>query len=93
MAEIIDIKDRMPGPSTEEEKLPLDMQSWRPEVVADAGGKWTPNGLCFATRDEAYRWAQDLSYRWILVSKYRAMPCSEPVNYRYDADGKLEPIK
>jgi len=62
--------------------------SWRPEVIADSSGKWTPNGLRFATEQEAVDYARDLSKRWLLVREYRAAPSSDPVNYCYQ-DGKL----
>lgn len=55
--------------------------SWKPEVIADDSGKWCPNGMAFATKDEAERWAADLSMRWIAVREYRAVESDEPVNY------------
>ena len=57
--------------------------SWKPEVIADNSGKWCGNGLAFATKDEAERWARDLSMRWTLVRDYRAVESDEEVNQTY----------
>jgi len=65
--------------------------SWKPEVIADSSGKWIPNGLRFATRQEAEDNARDLSWRWTAVRDTRATESDDPVNYRW-ADGKLEPV-
>jgi hypothetical protein len=62
--------------------------SWRPEVIADSSGQWYPNGLRFATEQEAIDSARDLFDRWILVREYRAAPSNDPVNYRYE-NGQL----
>ncbi len=66
--------------------------SFKPEVIADSSGKWTPNGLAFATREEAERWAADLSMRWLLVREWRAVESDEKVNSRI-VDNKFEMIK
>lgn len=79
---VIDLDAHRPGPSPAEEQIPLDTQSWRPEVIADSSGKWTPNALRFATREEAERWVGDLSMRWLAVRETRVMPSPDPVNYR-----------
>ncbi len=65
--------------------------SWRPEVIADSSGQWTPNGLRFATKTEAEQNALDLSMRWTAVRDTRATESSDPVNYSY-VNGKLEAI-
>lgn len=57
--------------------------SWRPEVIADSSGQWTPNGLRFATEEEAKNYADDLGWRWTAVTATRAAPSDEPVNYAY----------
>ncbi len=62
--------------------------SWRPEVIADNSGQWTPNGLRFATKEEAEANVYDLSMRWFLVRETRVTESDDPVNYRY-VDGKL----
>lgn len=59
--------------------------SWKPEVIADSSGQWVPNGLAFATKDEAEAWARDLSHRWIAVRETRAVESADPVNYIYVA--------
>ncbi len=65
--------------------------SWRPEVIADNSGQWTPNGLRFATKEEAEANARDLSMRWFAVTDTRATESTDPVNYSY-TNGKLEAI-
>ena len=65
------------------------MSSWKPEVIIDSSGEWNTNALRFATEDEAFRNAQDLSKRWLSVINYRATECDDPVNYSYTEDGKL----
>lgn len=82
MAEVIDMTARINGPTREEEQLPHDMQSWKPEVIADNSGKWTGNALRFATKEEAQRYVYDLALRWIAVRDTRVVPSDEPVNYR-----------
>jgi hypothetical protein len=62
--------------------------SWKPEVIADSGGKWCGNGLRFATREEAESNVSDLASRWILVQDTRVVECDDPVNYKY-IDHKL----
>jgi len=63
-------------------------RSWKPEVQADSSGKWYPNGLAFATQEEAEAYARDLSMRWLAVRETRSVASDEPVNYSY-RDGKL----
>ncbi len=60
--------------------VPAAPKSWAPEVIADSSGKWTGNGLRFATRELAEAWARDLSYRWFWVRQFRAVPSSDVVN-------------
>lgn len=62
--------------------------SWRPEVIADSSGKWTPNGLRFATKKEAEDNVFDLAMRWTGVHDTRVIECADPVNYSY-TDGRL----
>jgi hypothetical protein len=64
--------------------------SWKPEVFVQ--GKWSRNGLVFATEQEAADSARNLMYRWILVEDSRAVEVDEPVNYRW-RDGQLEHVK
>jgi len=59
------------------------MSSYKPEVQTDDSGKWYGNALRFATYDEAYNNARDLSFRWFAVREYRATECEEPANYSY----------
>ena len=62
--------------------------SWKPEVIADASGKWCPNGVAFATREEAEASASDLAMRWLAVRDWRAVESDEPVTHKIE-DGKL----
>jgi len=68
------------------------MASWKPEVIADNSGAWAGNALRFPTQAEAEAWALDLSYRWILVSQWRATESDDEPNYRW-IDGRLVEIE
>jgi hypothetical protein len=63
--------------------------SFKPEVIADASGKWCGNALRFATREEAEANVRDLMMRWFAVRETRVVESDDPVNYRY-VDGRLE---
>lgn len=65
--------------------------SWKPEVIADRSGKWTPNGLAFATKEEAEGNVANLAARWTLVTDTRVVESDAPVNYRW-VDGALLPL-
>jgi hypothetical protein len=64
--------------------------SWRPEVFVE--GRWSHNGLRFATEAEATANAYNLMMRWTPVEDYRAAESSDPVNYRW-TDSGLEAIE
>jgi hypothetical protein len=53
--------------------------SFKPEVMVS--GEWSQNGLAFATEAEALQSAQDLMFRWMLVTDCRAVVSDQPVNY------------
>jgi hypothetical protein len=55
--------------------------SWKPEVFVE--GKWSRNGLVFATQKEAEENAADLMMRWFAVQDSRAVEVDEPVNSTY----------
>lgn len=57
--------------------------SWKPEVIADASGKWSGNALRFASKKEAEDNVFDLAMRWIAVRDTRVVECDDPVNYTY----------
>lgn len=61
-------------------KSAKDPRSWAPEVIADRSGTWAGNALRFATRKEAEEYAKDLYSRWTLVSEWRVVESSDPVN-------------
>ncbi len=66
--------------------------SWKPEVkIIGEGGKWSRNGLVFATREEAEASARNLMSRWFMVWDTRATESDEVVNYRW-ADNGLEAV-
>lgn len=66
--------------------------SWKPEVIADSGGKWTGNGLRFATEAEALANVAHLADRWMLVRDTRVVESNDPVNYAW-IDGELVTVK
>lgn len=78
-------------PDSHPEHREEDHMSWKPEVQTDNTDKWYPNGLAFATREEALNNAFDLSCRWFAVREWRAVESAEPVNYSY-VDRKLERV-
>lgn len=58
--------------------------SFKPQVeTVNDPGKFLGNALAFATFDEAYQNARDLSHRWLLVTDYRAVESDEPVTHTY----------
>ncbi len=63
--------------------------SYAPEVIADETDKWIPNGLRFATREEALSWVQDLAARWSAVRYTRVIASTDPVTHSF-LYGKLE---
>ena len=64
------------------------MTSWKPEVqTTDGTGKWYGNALRFATESEAIANVRNLEQRWMLVTATRAVPCDDPVNYRWTENG------
>jgi hypothetical protein len=65
--------------------------SYKPEVIADASGKWCGNTLRFATHEEAAANVADLFSRWTLVTDTRVVESTDPVNYRW-VNGKSERI-
>jgi len=61
--------------------------SFKPEVFVQ--GKWSQNGLAFATQAEAEANARDLMGRWMLVENSRAVESDQPVNYKWSFHGGL----
>ena len=69
-----------------------EVTSWAAEVVADSSGRWSRNGLRFATAKEAWDSGHELMSRWFAVTDVRAAPTKDPVNYRF-VDGKNVPLE
>ena len=65
----------------QEDKRP---HSYRAEVVAERGGKWSGNGLRFATEREAKIYVANLTMRWTLVTDTRVVASRELVNARLE---------
>jgi hypothetical protein len=59
--------------------------SWKPEVLVE--GKWSPNGLAFATEEECDRYGISLLARWFVPTASRSVESTELVNYRYTPAG------
>jgi hypothetical protein len=55
--------------------------SYAPEVITDSSGKWSGNGLRFATATEAEQYVEDLAMRWILVRETRVVQSADPVTH------------
>ena len=68
------------------------MMSFKPSVSTDGGVTFNENNLAFATREEAEASAKDLFGRWMLVTDWRAVESTEPVNYTLK-DGVLESVE
>ena len=62
--------------------------SYKPEVIADDSGKWTPNALCFATEKEAKIYVDDLMMRWTAVRETRVVESEDPVTARVELVGE-----
>jgi hypothetical protein len=52
------------------------------EVLVQAPGpEWIGNTLRFATREEAHAYGVDLASRWFMVTAFRIVKSTDPVNY------------
>ena len=65
--------------------------SFKPQVQTDFSGKFYDNHLAFASYQEAYDNARDLSRRWMMVRDFRVVESDQPVNYSY-LNGELKEI-
>ncbi len=66
--------------------------SFKPEIeVFGEEGKFYPNGLNFATQEEAEKYGQNKCWNWTLAKDYRVVEVSDeefPVNYKWvDGEG------
>lgn len=52
-------------------------ESYKAEVIADSSGEWVGNALRFATKEEAEKYAMDLSMRWTAVRDWRVVPSKD----------------
>lgn len=66
--------------------------SFKGEVIADSSGKWSGNGMSFATREEAQTYVEDLAMRWTAVRETRVVESDEPVSYEIRG-GKVVEVK
>ena len=57
---------------------------WRSEVIADSSGIWSANMITYATREEAVAAGSELSGRWMLVQKWRAVPVETEKRQAYE---------
>jgi hypothetical protein len=64
--------------------------SYKAEVIADNSNKWCPNGLAFATHEEARKYGDNLMWRWMAVREVRVVESDQPVNAAWD-DSKPYP--
>jgi hypothetical protein len=71
----------------------MTMQSWKPEVQADATDQWYANALRFATKEEAEHSARDLASRWSAVRKWRVIESDDPVSHAVSVDGRVKAVK
>lgn len=72
--------------NTDFSKLPLlqpETKSFKIEVIADATGTWSSNGVAFNTYAEAQDYGKDLSARWTLVTDMRVIESSEEPSYTF----------
>jgi hypothetical protein len=60
----------------------MSARSWAPEVKVD--GTWSRNGLRFAAREDAERWARGLLMRWFAPTDSRATEADEEANVNPD---------
>jgi hypothetical protein len=77
-------------PTVEEalkEQLNPTAEPWRAEVTtSDTAGyvdKWNTNALRFETREAALGYARDLAGRWMMVTRWRAVDESVPLDQPY----------
>ncbi len=68
------------------------MKSYKPFIKVYNDPKYYPNGLAFATKDEARIWAEDLLMRWMRADTFEVRESDEPVNYvlKRNAEGNWE---
>jgi len=66
--------------------------SWKVEIAAGAGGRWSSNCVRFATRDEAEAYGRDLAKRWVVLEDWRVSESADPVNHQLAYDGGLIPV-
>jgi hypothetical protein len=61
-------------------------KSWN--VEANDGSGWAPNGLFFATKEEADAYGRNLMWRWLACRETRPVPSHKTPNCRFsEAEG------
>ena len=65
------------------------IKSWAPQFLlgSETAGSWAGNAQRFATREEAEGSARQRFAHWTAPTDWRAVPTSDPVNYRHTEDG------
>jgi hypothetical protein len=67
---------------------PENARHWRGEVTtadtADYVDKWSTNALRFVDKDEALEYVHNLARRWMMVTRWRAVDESTPLDQPYE---------
>jgi hypothetical protein len=67
--------------------------SYKPTIKTYNDPKFYPNGMAFATMEEAGFWAKDRVSRWTMAETCGAIESDEPVNYKIDLEtGKMTSV-
>lgn len=64
-------------------------KSYKVEVLTVGSDKWASNAVRFATLPEAEQAGQDLFNRWMACTEWRAVPSTDPVNYKWENGGAV----
>ena len=68
------------------------IMGWRPEIKVYDDPGFYPNGLTFATKEEALGWVSYKMATWMLAEDGRAVESDSPVNYQWSKEGGLMPM-
>ena len=62
---------------------------YRVDITGKGEMKWSTNGLCFKTEEEAKTWLNGLADRWFGFDAGRVVPDSTPEGEPFDKDDQL----